>query len=1130
MHHVEDVGRIILEVQQELAGIRDSLGGEDNALSEQMQEMINRAQADLRAKAEVVLNGLVNQKKAAISITKETSSTQRSGRSRARGEPVSRVREKVENARRLEQAAANSRDEQVSDWMASLPRSNQSADTQLEGQLLGAAPKGTRARGKLNGNKGILPRENRIDPQAAVPAISESDAMGGVMNLIERGLIPNGVDLAPAFADSGATPLMSQTRARIHDFKVSRDQPATATGFSTAAVKMAPKPSRDMSYDSQMQQMQQQQMQMEQAAKLQLTRQDIEFAGESGHGKMSAAARDKADMRAREKAERAELRDSVDQIRGYNELLDTYSLHQFLVRHGKTLDSTPEFLSFRRKNIDIWGAVTTVVRALEALLTKYCVPMAYIDGQAVVRLAQDELEEPTTTQLLECFANFDQVSKLIKMPGQRFKGEKGQHVAAATCIQTNYRMAARTGIFKKAQVQARSALRIESAFRGHAERVRCAAKLLSRRKGDERRWKEMVNGFRSGWDRLKERRRVAVHIPSLSYEEHQRARCTHYSVRQNLQLAARLCSLADPLVDVIYVVPFELSDDVKGYYQKLLKVGGVDDPTARFKLVFPENTDRFPSHFSLTTKLLYSPLALRKIKRFTQGKDSYLVPGVVGPEDRSLSLLLDIPMMGPSPQDLALCMSKSGAKRVFCAADVNIPVGAHDVYDREELVTALVKLVATNLDVERWLVRVDDDVDGSLVAFLDVASLRCADELRRERLRLTGDDGEYWMRPEVQEVARAKIEAEFQPNARGRGGLPSKLTLPNLAQGGWTHFEEAFLRCGAVIEAAPGEVQGYPQVHLFIEPSSYVHVMSTHEKLCSRPHHAVGSVFPQRIVPHAAIAGAATAVGHVLYGKGVHGYVTVDFVAFWDSFHGAQRLWAQDLQVRPHSRLHSFLFSTPAPKSLLSLTLLASSLLSPPHPTPHHPTTPMQIGLSNAATSFVLYNFIMGGQLDSDTGEYMVSAPGGAEPASPTQSLSSSSSLATQGQASRSYVVNEYIYHPNLQTLQYSAFFNLCRLHGVAFDLQERLGTAFMLVDSLVGGVLGMMSVGSSHADALATAHHSLEFIQEQVGTTSVRKEFDDEDGNFMEVVEHMKSAMKTYGAAADERKAAQGGGTLKKS
>ena len=43
--------------------------------------------------------------------------------------------------------------------------------------------------------------------------------------------------------------------------------------------------------------------------------------------------------------------------RDYNALLDEFSLHQFIVRRGATLSSTPEFESYRRKHARSWGPI-----------------------------------------------------------------------------------------------------------------------------------------------------------------------------------------------------------------------------------------------------------------------------------------------------------------------------------------------------------------------------------------------------------------------------------------------------------------------------------------------------------------------------------------------------------------------------------------------------------------------------------------------------------------------------------------------------------------------------------------------------------------------------------------------------
>ena len=47
--------------------------------------------------------------------------------------------------------------------------------------------------------------------------------------------------------------------------------------------------------------------------------------------------------------EEEEEHGAVGELRNYDQLMDTFSLHHFIIRHGHTLSSTPEFLSFQRK-------------------------------------------------------------------------------------------------------------------------------------------------------------------------------------------------------------------------------------------------------------------------------------------------------------------------------------------------------------------------------------------------------------------------------------------------------------------------------------------------------------------------------------------------------------------------------------------------------------------------------------------------------------------------------------------------------------------------------------------------------------------------------------------------------------
>jgi len=58
---------------------------------------------------------------------------------------------------------------------------------------------------KVSKPKRILPKQFRDDPFAEPPPITEDDIQDGMLNLINRGIIPKDVDLSPAF-ERGTAP------------------------------------------------------------------------------------------------------------------------------------------------------------------------------------------------------------------------------------------------------------------------------------------------------------------------------------------------------------------------------------------------------------------------------------------------------------------------------------------------------------------------------------------------------------------------------------------------------------------------------------------------------------------------------------------------------------------------------------------------------------------------------------------------------------------------------------------------------------------------------------------------------------------------------------------------------------
>jgi hypothetical protein len=90
-----------------------------------------------------------------------------------------------------------------------------------------------------------------------------------------------------------------------------------------------------------------------------------------------------------------EFDNSAEKERGYNELMDVYSLHQFIIRKGKCLDTTPEFISFKRTYIQDWASISYIIHLLEKMLGTYNVDFAYVEGKQIVAIADKSLSKPT---------------------------------------------------------------------------------------------------------------------------------------------------------------------------------------------------------------------------------------------------------------------------------------------------------------------------------------------------------------------------------------------------------------------------------------------------------------------------------------------------------------------------------------------------------------------------------------------------------------------------------------------------------------------------------------------------------------------------------------------------------------
>ena len=68
------------------------------------------------------------------------------------------------------------------------------------------------------------------------------------------------------------------------------------------------------------------------------------------------------------------------------------------------MDTTPEFISFKRTYLNKWGSISFILHLIQKLLVDCEVDLAYIEGRKVADLASNEMDlnKPSKDELYEC--------------------------------------------------------------------------------------------------------------------------------------------------------------------------------------------------------------------------------------------------------------------------------------------------------------------------------------------------------------------------------------------------------------------------------------------------------------------------------------------------------------------------------------------------------------------------------------------------------------------------------------------------------------------------------------------------------------------------------------------------------
>lgn len=739
-----------------------------------------------------------------------------------------------------------------------------------------------------------------------------------------------------------------------------------------------------------------------------------------------------------------------DDPKTYTELLDLYSMHEFIIRQGKTLRNTPEFASFKRQYAAAWGGIESVIGALEALLLAHGVPIAYIDGKRLAALASYQLGSAAAVEdLVECVANADEVEPLLANATHQYRhGLHGPHKAAAK-IQSAWRMYRQGIAYRHVLLGTRAATLIQRQWAIH--RAHCATRrtIQALRQTRVARWHQTMAQFCIRWPRIRQARRTILHIPSLSYPSFHARKVPFYMALQLGQLT-RLCDLVDPRVDIVMVAPFKPEPEVMAYMHSLLEEAGVSNAEGRFTLLVPEEAQRLPDGMSLTRLVLMSARLMKMLRAICTGRSAFIVPGVVGPEELLLASELNVPMLSPEPHVAQVFGTKSGAYRLVEAAEVPTPSGARQVRSRADLLRALASLMLEHRECPRWLVKLDTEAGSRGHAYFDVSRMKTLKSILLLQQVGGAESGAGGVAGSGAMASAAGQLALLVQELEDYGAKRVRLVHQG-AYADWAAYLDMLDTVGACVEAVPAKPVGSVTANLFVEPTGEVRLDSVAEPLLAPAYTVNGCCCPPTFAyPEAQVADAALRIGRAVFRKRVIGYLSVDFVLFTDKTTAAQPpIPCAAEQATSASRQQPGSAKKDADGAEgaggeIKFWVVDVDLCWNNNAVAHH-----------FAAMLCSKTKAVGAPLAS-----RASPPSSPQlPASPSEP-SAAAFAAVPPPPRLQYVYSGIIYNPFIASIRHTSFFSLCRARGIAYDRERQSGVVFHLIDVLLRNCLGVLSVG----------------------------------------------------------------------
>jgi hypothetical protein len=378
--------------------------------------------------------------------------------------------------------------------------------------------------------------------------------------------------------------------------------------------------------------------------------------------------------------------------------------------------------------------------------------------------------------------------------------------------------------------------------------------------------RQLADSFTQIFDDPKAPRTVLV-IPSLSLDQQVLAKVSgvhHYEER----MLCLLMLLRMPRTQVIYVTSTPVAHAIIDYYLHLLPGVPGQHAWRRLSLVSCDDASPIP----LTRKILERPSVLDRIRQaIGDPASAHMTCFAVTELERKLALRLGLPIYGCDPS-LSHWGSKSGSRRIFREADIEMPLGFEDLADAHDVASAIAELKALRPDLSKAVVKINEGFSGEGNAVFD----------------LTDAPAGLALLPWV----RARLPA-LGFEARGMT---------------WDLYQDKLCAMGGIVEEfIVGSTKQSPSVQVRVDPSGKLDPISTHDQVLGGQNGQIflGCRFPANEAYRLDVQARGMKAAQVLADKGALGRFGIDFISVKQG--NAWRHLAIEINLRKGGTTHPFL-------------------------------------------------------------------------------------------------------------------------------------------------------------------------------------------------------------------------------